>query len=187
MTVGLSVLLAGCGGSAGRPEAAQPVVPAGGPAADSAGGRFALQTPAFASGGSIPNEYTGYGRDDSPEFNWGDPPAGTKSFALVCEDRDAPGGGFTHWTAFNIPADRRRLDRDASRQDAGLVQGLNDFGTAGYRGPMPPPGRAHRYFFRLYALDYGLELDAGAASAEVRQAIAGHVLGEAGLMGTFRR
>jgi Raf kinase inhibitor-like YbhB/YbcL family protein len=137
----------------------------------------------------LPDEYTGNGRDISPELIWENPPAGVQSFALICEDPDAPGRTFVHWVIYDIPADRQRLARAIPRQPEfdGMRQGRNDFGSVGYRGPMPPPGRAHRYSFRLFALNQQTGLEPGAGADELRQAMAGHLLAEAGLMCTYRR
>lgn len=176
-----AVVLPGCGGR-GRQ---QPVEPA----AESTGAGFVLYSPAFDNGGVIPLEYTGYGQDVSPQLLWKNPPAGTQSFALICEDPDAPGGEFIHWVVYDIPADRCELPRGISREAVvgGVCQGRNDFGSIGYRGPMPPPGRGHRYFFRLFALDTVLGLEPPVTAAELRSAMKGHILGEAGLFGVYRR
>lgn len=111
-------------------------------------------------------------------------PEGTRSLALVVDDPDAPGGVFTHWTAW-------RLDPAANGLGEGEPapgEGQNDFGTTGYRGPCPPPGHGrHRYVFRLYALDAELDLGVGAAKDELEQAIEGHVLTTAELVGTYER
>src|SRR2546426_12557047 len=115
-----------------------------------------LTSTAFRDGQSIPTKYTADGRNISPPLAWTDPPAGTKSFALICEDPDAPRGTFTHWLAFNLPAESRELPEglsaEATRPD-GSLQGTNDFGKPGYGGPSPPPGKPHRYVFQLLALD----------------------------------
>src|SRR5262245_19949204 len=149
-----------------------------------------LSSTAFEDGRPIPTKYTGDGPDVSPPLAWTDPPAGTRSFALVCDDPDAPRGTWTHWVAFNLPASARSLGegtpRDATLPD-GTVQGKNDFGKLGYGGPAPPPGKPHRYFFKLYALDASLGLGPGATREQLLGALKGHTLAEAQLMGTYGR
>ncbi len=155
-----------------------------------------LASSAFASGSAIPPQYTCSGADQSPALHWGDPsahgtlPAGTVTLALIVDDPDAPSGTWVHWTAWNIPAGAHGLaesfPRQAERPD-GTRQGRNDFGKVGYNGPCPPPGKAHRYFFRLYAVDVKLDLPAGATRAELDSALKGHVLAEAEYLGTYRR
>ena len=111
-------------------------------------------------------------------------PEGTRSLALVVDDPDAPGGVFTHWTAWRLDPAANGLGEGEPAQG----EGQNDFGTTGYRGPCPPPGHGrHRYVFRLYALDAELEFAAGAAKAELEQTIEGHVLTTAELVGTYER
>jgi len=153
------------------------------------GKKMVLGSAAFDSGAVIPVRHSGQGLDLSPELSWDSVPEGTQSFALICEDPDAPGGTFVHWVAYNIPADRRGLPEGIERKPeaGGFLQGANDFGGVGYRGPMPPPGSRHRYFFRLYALDVMLDVEPGLSASELRAAFKGHVLGSAELMGTYSR
>lgn len=151
---------------------------------------FPLSTPAFADGSRIPKRHTADGADASPPLTWKAPPEGTVSFALVVEDPDAPKGLFVHWLAWNLPKDTRELPEGYStkpQQPDGVRQGRNGFGNIGYGGPSPPPGAAHRYVFRLFALDTKLELQAGAERRDLDRAIEGHILGEARLIGTYRR
>ena len=151
---------------------------------------FEMSSSAFQEGKSIPQQYTGDGRNISPPLRWGDPPAGTRSLALICEDPDAPRGTFTHWVAFNLPAESRELAEGVPGEETlpnGTTQGTNDFGKVGYGGPKPPPGKPHHYFFKLYALDQPVELRPGATKAQLLAAVKGHVLGEAQVMGTFAR
>jgi len=151
---------------------------------------FRIESGAFAEGKSIPKRFTCEGADVSPALKWPDPPVGTRSFVLVVEDPDAPGGIWTHWVAYNLPAGARGMPENAPKQEripGGGRQGLNSFGHAGYGGPCPPPGKAHRYFFRLYALDTMLSLKPGASKEDVLAAAKGHILGEAQLMGRFKR
>lgn len=152
---------------------------------------FHLSSDAFLSGDMIPIRHTCEGRDLSPPLTWGDPPEGTQSFALVCEDPDAPRGIWAHWVLFNLPAQVRGLPQgvepDPELAD-GSRQGRNDFGRLGYGGPCPPPGHGpHRYYFRLYALDRLLALPPGATRADLLAAMDGHVLATAELMGRFER
>jgi Raf kinase inhibitor-like YbhB/YbcL family protein len=149
-----------------------------------------LTSTGFLEGALIPERYTGDGRNISPPLKWQNPPAGTRSLALICEDPDAPRGTFTHWVAFNLPADSRELGEgvpaEATLPD-GTAQGTNDFGKAGYGGPKPPPGKPHRYVFKLYALDRPLDVRPGATRAQLLAAMKDHVLGEAQLVGTYAR
>lgn len=149
-----------------------------------------LSSTGFHQGDSIPVRYTADGADQSPPLQWTDPPPGTACFALICDDPDAPRGTWVHWVLYNLPAGSRSLAEGVSTEptlDNGARQGTNDFGKTGYGGPAPPRGRAHRYFFKLYALDKPLDLPPGATKAQVVAAMKGHVLGEGHLMGTYRR
>ncbi|MCX2727915.1 YbhB/YbcL family Raf kinase inhibitor-like protein [Thermomicrobium sp. 4228-Ro] len=142
------------------------------------------------SGGTIPAEYTCDGADGSPPLSWSDPPVGTTAFVLVVEDPDAPGGIFTHWLLYDLPAATRSLPPAVPPDgtlNSGARQGRNDFGTLGYRGPCPPPGRPHRYVFRLYALDRPTGLPPGAWRNDVLRALEGHVLAIGELVGTYSR
>lgn len=149
-----------------------------------------LTSSAFGMGTAIPDRHTGKGPDVSPPLAWTDPPPGTKSFALVCDDPDAPMGTWVHWVIYGIPATARDLPQGVPAQEAlpnGAKQGLNDFRKVGYNGPMPPPGKPHRYFFKLYALDTDIALGPRATKKMLEDAMKGHVLGEAQLMGTYQR
>lgn len=144
---------------------------------------------AFASAQPIPQKYTCDGPDVSPALSWSDVPQGTKSFALIADDPDAPMGTWVHWVIFNLPAQTNFLPEGVAKTDsaAGAIQGRNDFGKVGYGGPCPPAGKPHRYFFKLYALDTTLALRAGAKKQDVEKAMQGHALGQAELMGTYQR
>ncbi len=144
-----------------------------------------LSSPSFDAGRPIPRRFTCEGANVAPELSWEGSPPGTRSFALVVEDPDAPGGTFIHWVVYDLPADARAL-REGTLP-AGARQGRNDFGKTRYGGPCPPPGPAHRYHFRLYALDRTLDVAAGATADELRRAMSGHVLAEGQLIGTFGR
>ena len=147
-----------------------------------------LASAAFQDGGTIPIEYTCDGQDISPPLEWDWGPGGTRSFVLIVDDPDAPGGAFTHWIFFDIPAHIVGLEADVpdtAEFDNGARQGENDFGSIGYRGPCPPPGDPHHYYFTLYALDTTLELEAGATKAQLLDAMQGHVLAQAELIGLY--
>jgi Raf kinase inhibitor-like YbhB/YbcL family protein len=144
-----------------------------------------ISSSAFEAGGRIPQRYTGEGEDVPPPLRWSNPPQGTRSFALICDDPDAPSGTFVHWLAWNIPDDQRGLGEAA--EGARLSSGQNGFGRRGYGGPMPPPGKPHRYMFHVYALDRMLELPEGASRARLESAMRGHVLAEGVLTGTYAR
>jgi Raf kinase inhibitor-like YbhB/YbcL family protein len=149
-----------------------------------------LVSPAFGYGEPLPARfaYCGEGAQNlSPPLTWSGAPAGTASFALVMSDPDAPSGTFVHWLVYDLPAAVDALPEGASGSPE-LTEGTNDYGALGYGGPCPPPGPAHRYFFRLYALDRpSLDLPPGATAAEVARAMEGAVLAEAEWMGIYRR
>jgi Raf kinase inhibitor-like YbhB/YbcL family protein len=145
---------------------------------------FALESSAFENVQAIPSRHSCEGEDVSPPLRWTNVPEGTRSLALVVDDADAPGGVFAHWIAWGLDPAAGGLGEG----EAAPREGRNDFGTTGYRGPCPPPGHGrHRYVFRLYALDAEPELGAGAAKAELEQAIEGQVLTTAELVGTYER
>jgi len=146
---------------------------------------FELTSPAFKAGDTIPAKHTCDGDDRSPPLAWTDPPAGAKSFALVCEDPDAPRGTWVHWLVWGIPASARALSEGSP--GAGAREGTNDFRKTGWGGPCPPPGPAHRYFFRLSALDTTLDLAPGATKAALEKAMEGHVVGRTELTGRYAR
>lgn len=149
-----------------------------------------LSSPAFGAREEIPEKYTCDGLDVSPPLSWSGYPAETKSFVIIMEDPDAPGGAFTHWIIYNIPVEVVELPEGVPAEDrleSGALQGINDFGRVGYGGPCPPPGETHRYFFRIYALDTVLELPPGATREEVLAALEGHIVGEGGLTGLYGR
>jgi len=153
---------------------------------------FILTTGAFAAGGSIPSKYTCDGADVSPALAWSGAPPGTAAFALIADDPDAPAGTWVHWVLFNLPGTLTALPEGVAKTEApadlgGALQGRNDFRRIGYGGPCPPPGKAHRYFFKLYALGAALPLKAGATKQDVERAMRGHVLAETSLMGTYAR
>jgi hypothetical protein len=147
-------------------------------------GDFALESSAFDHARPIRRRYTCDGEDVSPPLRWTNVPDEARSRALLVDDTDAPSGVFTHWVAWGIDPSGRELDEG----EAATGEGRNDFGSVGYRGPCPPRGHGpHRYFFRLYALDRELELDAGAAKADLLRAIEGHLVTTAELVGIYER
>lgn len=148
-----------------------------------------LTSSAFEEGGMIPERCTCDGENQSPQLDWEDAPEGVKSFALVCEDPDAPMGTWVHWVVYDIPSTIGKLPAGLPPEGQlvnGGKQGTNDFHRIGYGGPCPPSG-THRYFFRLYALDRVLDLDPGATREQLFRAMRPYVLGEASLMGRYHR
>lgn len=148
-----------------------------------------ITSSAFTEGSMIPSKYTCDERDISPPLEWKDVPAGTKSFALICDDPDAPGGIWVHWVVYNIPSNISKLDENVKPElefKNSMMQGNNDWPKIGYGGPCPPSG-THRYYFKLYALDTILSLKPGASKAHLLNAMRGHVLAEAQLMGKYKR
>lgn len=138
---------------------------------------------AFEQYQEIPKRFTCDGEDLSPPLVFRGAPKGVKSYAVIVEDPDAPRGTFDHWIAWNIPSESTGL----LEGDKVPREGKNSFGTLGYRGPCPPPGKAHRYFFRIFALDTSLSLPEGANKQDVLNAMEGHVLAQAELVGTYKR
>ncbi len=151
---------------------------------------FDLTSSAFKEGDFIPRKYTCEGSDVSPPLQWGIPPAGTHSYVIIADDPDAPVGTWVHWVIYNLPLALRGLPEGIptnERLTEGAYQGLNDFKRVGYGGPCPPPGKPHRYYFKLYALERALDLKPRATKAQVLQACQGHILAEAQLMGRYGR
>jgi Raf kinase inhibitor-like YbhB/YbcL family protein len=152
-------------------------------------GSLALRSVAFQPSAQIPRQHTCDGADTSPPLSWSGARQGTKSFALIVDDPDAPVGTWVHWVLYDLPADQNQLPAGIPTDEAllsGAKQGVNDFRKVGYNGPCPPPGKPHRYFFKLYALDRSTGLKPRATKAEVVRAIEGHVLAQAELIGTYK-
>jgi len=148
-----------------------------------------IKSPAFVPGGKIPGKYTCDGMDISPPLTWTQGPEGTKTFALICDDPDAPMGTWVHWVLFNLPADITEFRENVPPErelESGAKQGMNDFRKIGYGGPCPPGG-VHRYFFKLYALDTEINLEAGATKEELLKAMEGHILAEGQIIGRYER
>ena len=151
---------------------------------------FSISTPSFSNGGEIPKKFTCDGVDVSPQLSWTEPPAGTKSLALLVDDPDAPVGNWNHWIMWNLPAATRGLPDGVKKETPlpdGSEQGKNDFHKAGYNGPCPPPGKPHRYYFKIFALDTKIDLKPAASKRELESAMKGHVLAQAELMGRYGR
>jgi len=149
-----------------------------------------ISSAAFSNGSPIATRYTCDGADLSPALTWSGAPDRTQSLALIADDPDAPMGTWTHWLLWNIPARATLLSEDVPKVetlDNGARQGINDFQRIGYGGPCPPPGKPHRYFFKLYALDARLDLKPGATKSELERAIAPHILAQTQTMGTYGR
>jgi Raf kinase inhibitor-like YbhB/YbcL family protein len=149
-----------------------------------------LTSPAFSEGGTIPKIYTCDADNVSPALSWSGIPKETKSIALIVDDPDAPAGTFVHWVIYDIPP--TRLDLPQGIDKTGIVtdigtQGNNDFRKLGYGGPCPPKGPAHRYFFKLYALDIKLNLKSGATKPDLEKAMRGHILAHGQLIGKYSR
>ena len=164
----LGISLASCGnGEGGSPD--KTVTP------------LELTSDAFKNGRAIPAQYTCDGANQSPGLSWAEPPSGTRSFALILDDPDAPGGTFGHWGVYDIPSSARSM--------VGGKQSINDMGKAGYGGPCPPKGdRAHHYHFKLFALDVEkLDLPNDAKVVDVENAAAKHAIGQGELIGTYER
>jgi Raf kinase inhibitor-like YbhB/YbcL family protein len=167
-----------------------PIEPKGGKAMT-----ITVTSTAFEADKPIPKKYSGDGEDISPPLAWSKAPHGTKEFALVCDDPDAPVGTWTHWVLYKIPPDTTSLPEGLPRDKtlktpAGAEQGVNSWSSdnIGYRGPAPPAGKLHHYHFKLYALDAPIALPAGADKKALLGAIKDqHVIGQGELIGTYQR
>ena len=149
-----------------------------------------LSSDAFRNGGEIPPVYTCKGQGISPKLRWNTVPQAAKSLALIVEDPDAPGGAFSHWVIYNIPPDKRDLPPSIPPSPAlpdGTRQGSNDFRKTGYGPPCPPPGKPHRYNFRIFALDIILPSSGTMDRASLIRRMEGHIIAKADLMGFFKR
>ena len=152
---------------------------------------FMITSPAFLHEGEIPSEYTCEGKDVSPALEWTDLPPNTKSLALIVDDPDAPDPDapkmtWVHWVVYNLPPSCKGLGKEVKTLPSGTRNGTNDWKRTGYGGPCPPIGR-HRYYHKLYALDAELPDLKNPTKVQLLEAMRGHVLGEAQLMGTYRK
>ncbi len=151
---------------------------------------FRIISRAFKDGEMIPAHYSADGEDVSPPLDWSNAPEGTKSFAIICDDPDAPSGSFCHWVIYNIPFNTVNFPEAFPSFNSlpnGTKQGINDTGSVGYRGPAPPGGQMHRYCFKLYALSAVLALEPGATKAQLEKMMQRRIVGEAQLMGKYER
>ena len=149
-----------------------------------------ITSTSFEPNGVIPKKYTCEGEDVSPPLEWHGPPSGTKSFALISDDPDAPVGTWVHWVVYDLPIETRELGEGLAKTDVlpnGAKQGMTDFRRIGYGGPCPPPGSYHRYFFRLYALDTTLAIRSRQTKQQLLKAMEGHVLAQGELIGRYKR
>jgi Raf kinase inhibitor-like YbhB/YbcL family protein len=152
--------------------------------------QLTVSSPAIASGASIANDYACTGADRSPALKWSNAPQSTKSYAIIVDDPDAPGGTFIHWVAYNIPSQINSLPAGVPQTGeiaGGGRNGTNGFGHLGYNGPCPPPGKLHHYHFQVFALDSTLTPGDNPDADAVRSAMNGHVVATAELVGTFER
>lgn len=153
---------------------------------------FALEikSDVFDNKGYIPDRYTCDSRDISPALIFSDIPNGAQSLALICDDPDASFKIWVHWILFNIPTSLTELKEDIMKEELSefsIVEGANDFGYIGYKGPCPPEGKPHRYLFKLYALDTMLDLEEGISKKEIVEAMQGHILAEAKVIGFYEK
>lgn len=147
------------------------------------GARMKITSSAFQEGGNIPSKFTCDGSDTSPPLQITGVPSKAKSLVLIADDPDAPSGLFTHWLVWNIPPPTNSIAEGSAAKG---VQGTNDFGKSGYKGPCPPPG-THRYSFKIFALDRELDLRSGAKRSQVDAAMKGHVVAQGELVGRYAR
>lgn len=150
---------------------------------------FKLKSSDFENGKPIPSKFTCDSDNISPELFWENMPKGTKSFALIADDPDAPSKTWVHWVIYNIPSNVTKLERDFPKDPKlpdGTTQGITDFKRIGYGGPCPPSG-THRYYFKLYALNRKLDLKEGASKEELLSAMEDNIISQTELMGTYKR
>lgn len=148
-----------------------------------------IKSSAFEEGEIIPKKYSCEGVNVSPPLQWSSSPADVESFVLICEDPDAPSGLWAHWIIFNLPAETTALPEFIMEREVlenGAQQGLNDFGTIGYRGPCPPGG-THRYYYRIFALDIMLHLTSRINRQDLLEAMIGHIIDQGHIMGIYTR
>ena len=183
--VGLLLLMIGCARQA--PPSTKPLenvnLPQTSPSA------MQVTSTAIKEGQPIPRQYTCDGVNISPPLEWKGTPKSARTIAIIADDPDAPSGTWVHWVVYNLPAENIGLVENLPPTEdvkAGGFQGKNDFQKIGYGGPCPPSG-AHRYFFKVYALDTELPLKGGATKAEVEKAMQGHIVAQGQLMGTYQR
>ena len=181
-------LLLACTGTGNQAEGATAPGPDGG----SGGGttKLALSTPAFKHSAAVPKKFTADGPDVSPQLVWQGAPPRTQAWALIMDDPDAPVGTWVHWVVYDLPGTTTSLPEGigkTAKLPVGTKEGTNSWGNSGWGGPSPPKGKPHRYFFKLYALSQLTGLAAGASKEELMAAMAGKILAEAQVMGTYGR
>lgn len=152
---------------------------------------FILSSPAFKNNTQVPSQYTCEGKDVSPPLHWERAPKGTKSFAIIVDDPDAPDPTapkmtWVHWVVYNIPANINSLPANAHNLPPEIHEGLNDWKVSGYRGPCPPIGR-HHYHYKIYALDALLPERGIVTKADLEKAMKGHILSQAELVATYEK
>ena len=156
---------------------------------NSGGNHMKVISTAFSEGTMIPRKFTCDDTNVSPPLKWSQAPEGTKTFAVICDDPDAPSGTWVHWVLYNLPSSVNGLSENVPPMESlpnGAKQGKNDFGKIGYRGPCPPGG-THRYYFRVCALDKELNVKSSITKAELLKAAEGSILAEGELMGKYKR
>lgn len=146
---------------------------------------FSLNSKSLTNDSPIPKRYTCDGEDVSPDLTWNNPPAKTKSFALILSDPDAPGGRFYHWVLYNLPPTLTNLSEGLTQLPEGAMHGKNSWGRARYNGPCPPKGSTHRYIFTLYALDTVLPLSADSDVATVLESLENNILAKTSFTAKF--
>ena len=152
--------------------------------------KLQLASTAFAEGQPMARKHAFDDQDLSPALQWSGVPPAAKSLALICDDPDAPAGTWVHWVIYDLPPATAGLAEGVAKSPElanGAKQGVNDYKRTGYGGPAPPPGKPHRYFFKLYALDRKMNLKAGATKAQLERAMKGHILAGAEAVGQFQR
>jgi hypothetical protein len=147
-------------------------------------GEFKISSSAFENGGEIPKKYTCDGENVNPPLQFENVPAKAKSLALVFDDMDAPKGSYVHWILWNIPPNTKEVKENSIPE--GAVAGMNDFKKHHYGGPCPPR-RAHKYVFKIYALDFSLPLNPNSTKMDLEKAMGGHVLAQTQWMGVYKR
>jgi Raf kinase inhibitor-like YbhB/YbcL family protein len=179
-----AALCAACATPASKPE------PKADPKTEATPMALEIKSSAFSQGQPIPARYTCDGDDVSPALTWSAGPQPTVSYAIICDDPDAPAGTWTHWVIYAIPAGTTSLPEAVPKSDSlpgGALQGKSSFNRIGYGGPCPPPGKPHRYFFKLYALDVDIKSEPGVTSSQLNAKMKGHILAQGELMGTYKR
>ena len=152
--------------------------------------RIQIASTAFTDGQPLPNRHTLDDQNISPDLEWSNVPSSAKSVALICDDPDAPAGTWVHWLVYNLTPSMTGMPEGQPKTlklDNGAEQGINDFKRAGYDGPRPPPGKPHRYFFTIYALDMHPAIIPGLTGKELRKAMDGHIIAEGRLIGTYQK